>query len=109
MLRCKENKTEAFVNAGMQGKPVFGEFGQDIGVSMRGRYDKGEVFEYSMAKSTDGEAFFFRNAIEEIKYMKNHSRLILEFIPFNSNPTEIRFDLSGLVEAIRPLQEACGW
>lgn len=109
ILRCKENKTEAYVNAGMQGKPVFGEYGQDLGVSMRGRYDKGETFEYEMPKSTDGQAFFFRYPIEEIKYMTKHSSLVLEFTPFNSNPVEIRFDLTGLSEVLKPVRDACSW
>jgi type VI secretion system VasI family protein len=106
-LRCKEKKTEAFVNTGMQGKP---EYGQTLLVHMRGRYDhQGRTFEYEMSKSNDGKAFFFGDSIEEIKYMLNHTTLVLEFTPYNSNPVEIQFDLFGLGEAIKPLRDACSW
>lgn len=109
ILRCKENKTEAYINVGMRGKPEFGEYGQKTGVQMRARYDKGEPYEYLMGESTDGEALFFEKPIEEIKFMMKHASMVAEFIPFNSSPAEIHFDLTGLEDAVKPLREACGW
>jgi hypothetical protein len=109
ILRCQERKTEAFINVGMQGKIAFGGYGQDLGTSMRGRYDKGEVFHYLMTKSTDGQAFFFPKPGREIQTMMKHSSLVMEFTPFDSNPVEIRFDIADLTEAIKPLRDACSW
>ena len=109
ILRCNEHKIDALISIGMRAKTSFGEYGRDLGTSTRGRYDKGEVFEYLMPKSTDGQAFFFPKPIEEIKYMMKHSPLVLEFTPFNSNPVEMRFEIAGVLEAIKPLREACSW
>jgi len=107
-LRCKEGRFEAYIAAGMQGKLEFGQHGQDIGVSMRGRYDQGETNRYLMSKSTDGRTFFFSNPNIEIVKMLVHSTLVLEFTPFNSNPVEMRFDLSGL-SAVADNLHTCGW
>jgi hypothetical protein len=40
--------------------------------------------------------------------MLTGSFLVLEFTPFNSNPVEMRFDLSGL-SAVADELHACGW
>lgn len=109
ILRCQENKTSAYIYAGLQGKTEFGLYGEDLGVSMRGRYDRETPFTYLMGKSTDSESFFFPEAIHEIQYMMSHANLVLGFTPFNSNPVEARFNLTGLPEAIKPLRAACGW
>jgi type VI secretion system protein VasI len=74
---------------------------------MRGRYDKDNTVYYPMSKSTDGKMFFFLNPIGEIQSMLDHSSFVLEFTPFNSNPVEMHFDLTGLSSALKPLRDAC--
>jgi hypothetical protein len=106
-LRCKEGNVEAYVSTGMQGKPEFGQNGTDLGVAMRGRYDKDKPNYYLMNKSTDGKMFFFPNPIWEIKSMLDHYSLVLSFTPFNSIPVEMHFDLTGLGREIKPLRDAC--
>jgi hypothetical protein len=106
-LRCKEGNVEAYVSTGMQAKLEFGQYGTDLGVSMRGRFDKDKPNYYLMSKSTDGKMFFFPNPIWEIKSMLDHSSLVLGFTPFNSNPVEMHFDLTGLGRVIKPLRDAC--
>jgi len=33
----------------------------------------------------------------------------MEFTPFNSSPVEMRFDLKGLAEVLKPLRDTCSW
>lgn len=107
ILRCREGKTDAYIKLGMQTHVEF-EDGDQI-ASMRGRYDKGKVREYSMGKSTDGESIFFPRPIEEIKHMLSKSDAIYRVIPFNSAPAEMWFDLTDIKEAVAPLRKACRW
>jgi hypothetical protein len=109
ILRCKEKKTEAYVVTGTQPKTEFGEYGRELGVRMRARYDKEREWEYMMGKSTDGEALFFPEAVREVKHMLGRKSLVLEFVPFQSAPVQVLFDLSSLEEAVKPLREACSW
>jgi type VI secretion system protein VasI len=109
ILRCKEGKTEAYIAAGLQAKLEFVDGKSLDSASMRGRYDQDETIHFLMPKSTDGKSFFFLWPTGEIARMWSHSSLVLEFTPFNSNPVEIRFDLTGLNAAVPPLRHACGW
>ena len=105
VLRCKEKQMEAYVVTGFQGASKIGEYQR---VSMRGRYDQDETLTYTMGEATNSRGFFFPSPFHEIMRMLEHSSLVLEFTPFNSNPVEMHFDLSGLGGAtIKPLLDAC--
>ena len=65
------------------------------------------LYNYMLSSSTDGKGLFFDGPITEIKFMMKHESMVAEFVPFNSNPAEFRFELSGLAEAIKAPREAC--
>ena len=109
VLRCKERKTEAYIQTGMVGQIHFGEYGSDEGTLTRARYDKGPVRKYIMGKSTDGEAYFYSRPVEEMRLMTRHEEMVMEFTPFNANPQEIRFDLRGLSEELPRIRAVCKW
>jgi len=109
VLRCQEKKTDAILRTGMTGHLYHGEGYNGDATVTRARYDKDETWEYVMLKSTDGEAYFFRNAIDEIKTMAKKNKLVIEFTPFNGSPQEIRFSLAGLDEHLPELRSTCGW
>ena len=104
ILRCKESRTEAYINTGMSPQVEYGD-----GATARVRFDKERVTEIRMGKSTDGEALFFPEAIKIIKQMAQHEAMLFEFTPFNSSPTMTTFDLKGVAEALKPLRETCRW
>ena len=105
MLRCKENRTEAYILTGMAPNVEYGH----SGATTTFRYDKTAAYDLRMSKSTDGEALFFPSAISQIKRMMQHEKLLFQFTPFNSSPTMTTFPIGGLVEATKALRKQCGW
>jgi hypothetical protein len=106
---CKEGKTTAYVITGMTGHLYHDEGYNGDATVTRARYDKDDAWEYVMLKSTDGKAYFFRNAIDEIKTISKKSKLVIEFTPFNGTPQEIRFTLEGINEFLPELRAQCKW
>ncbi|WP_323766546.1 type VI secretion system-associated protein TagO [Antarctobacter sp.] len=106
-LRCKENTTVLYVNAG-------GFFLSDIQgrdrVDMR--VDTQKPFAKSMNVSTDNTALGLWNggvSIPVIKQLLGGETLFLRLTPHSESPLEIEFDIRGLEEAVRPLRDACHW
>jgi type VI secretion system protein VasI len=105
-IRCQQRKTEVFIVTGMAPNVEYGMHDQ---ATVTLRFDKAPAVKYVANKSTDGEALFLPNAISLIRTMLKSKRMLFHFTPFNSNPQETEFDLTGLDKTIAPLQEACGW
>lgn len=107
-LRCKENKTSAFISFGMQLKTErdsrYNRF-----ANLRLRYDDTPAELVRMDLSTNQEAVFFRRSIPAIKKMLKHKELLVEATPYRSGPQVTTFDLTGLGDKIGPLQTACHW
>ncbi|MBT53629.1 MAG: hypothetical protein CMF72_09565 [Mameliella sp.] len=106
-LRCKENTTVFYVNAG-------GFFLSDIQgrdrVDMR--VDTQKPFVKSMKVSTDNTALGLWNggaSIPVIKQLLGGETLFLRLTPHSESPLEMEFDIRGLEEALRPLRDACHW
>lgn len=107
-IRCKENKTNVYINLGMRPKTEYGSYGAESAY-LRLRYDDEKAYKEKFSLSTDGEAVFFSSYIPSIKKMLKHKSLLIEFTPYNSSPQMTTFDLVGLDEKIGPLREACHW
>ena len=103
-VRCKEKKAEAYINVGMQQDVEHGLYNQS---TVRIRFDSQEASSLIAKHSTDGEALFFQDSQTIIDQMLQYEMMVFGFTPFNSNPVETSFNLRGLNEAIKPLQEAC--
>lgn len=104
-IRCKEHKTEVYIETGMSSSVEYGTDGATVIL----RFDKEKAKSYNTGKSTDGEALFFSQSVGLIKQMLSHSTMLFQFTPFNSSPVMTTFDLSGISEAIKPLRETCKW
>lgn len=48
-------------------------------------------------------------AIGFIKELMDADRFVAQVTPYNDNPVTAIFDLTGLNQAVQPLQETCGW
>ena len=107
-LRCKENRTEAYLSFGMQLDTDY-DSNMSRYASLRLRYDDNPAQKTRMDLSTDGEAVFFRKAIPTIKKMLQHNKLLVEVTPYSRGPQVTTFDLTGLDVEIEPLQTACHW
>ena len=104
-IRCKEHKTEVYIETGMSSSVEYGTDGATVIL----RFDKEKAKSYNTGKSTDGEALFFSQSVGLIKQMLSHSTMLFQFTPFNSSPVMTTFDLSGISEVIKPLRETCKW
>jgi hypothetical protein len=107
-VRCKENKTNVFINLNMRPKTEYGSYGAEYSY-LRLRYDDEKAYKEKFGLSTDGEAVFFTDNIPTVKKMLKHKELLIEVTPFNSSPQITTFSLSGLRGVIGPLREACHW
>lgn len=60
--------------------------------------------------STDSQATFYPdNPITFIKRLLEVDRFVAQVTPYGEDPVTAVFALGGLVNAIKPLRETCGW
>jgi len=100
-LRCKEKKTEAFINWGVY-------LGIDE-TNVLVRLDGGKASQSSWSISTDYEATFVPGGAGFIKRMMGHEKMLARVTPYSESSATVTFDIAGLSEAVKPLQKACKW
>ena len=101
VLRCKSNKTEAYIN-------WHDYLGSAARVTWRIGAEDARTGKWGL--STDKEATFYPyDAIAFIRQLLAADRLVAQVTPYSEAPVTAVFDLTGLTNAIRPLQDACGW
>ncbi len=108
ILRCKENKTQAYIVTGMAPQAEYGSDGATVTL----RFDDDKAMQLRTSRSTTGDMLFFDASgpsIDLIKKMMQRSTLLFQFVPFHSSPVMTTFDLRGLPGAIKPLRENCRW
>jgi type VI secretion system protein VasI len=104
VVRCQEGQKDAYVYTRMAPDV---ESGNLDGATIRYRFDKEPAQTENADKSTDGTGLFFTDPNQVIDSMLKHEELVFGFTPFGVPPVEMTFDLRGLSEAIKPLNEAC--
>lgn len=101
-IACREKKTELFIDWDVY-------LGLDE-TTMLYRLDKQKAVNKSWSISTDTKAVFYRGkTIDFIKNLSSGQMLFAQITPYNENPVSTTFNLKGLSEALKPLQESCGW
>lgn len=106
VLRCRENKTDVIFNVDTNFTPVYGEHNK---ASIRYRIDDNKAQSQYWGESTDGDAAFAPQAISFLKSLRGAETLKIEFVPFNSNPATVEFDLRGLEPHLNEIAKTCGW
>ena len=101
IIRCSEGETDLFVSWGM--------FIGSRSVEVTERIDSEKAVTASWGLSTDGKATFKDGPVPYIKQLMGHKKLLLQVTPFNENPRLVEFNITGIDEAIKPVQEACRW
>lgn len=104
-IRCKENKTESYVNAGTMLDYDFSRGTTKVTL----RWDKQKAYTTYQGISTDHDAFFFSNRIGTVKKMLEHDLLTVQVTPYNKGSQAFTFNLTGFDEVLSPLREACHW
>ncbi len=106
-LRCQENTTSLVIGSNCQMVSGHSNYGR-----VDFRIDAEPAGRMNMQESTTNTALGLwrgREAIPFIRRLLGKDKLLVRFIPFNQNPQEFTFDISGLDEAIAPLREECNW
>lgn len=101
VLRCKSNKTEAYIN--------WNDYlGSEARVTWRIGAEGAKTGKWGL--STDKEATFYPyDDIAFIRQLLAADRLVAQVTPYSAAPVTAVFDLTGLTNAIRSLQDTCGW
>lgn len=101
VLRCEEKKTDVILSYPM--------FLTTQDVRIRYRVDEKKAVTASFSPSSDFKAAFSRSPIPFIRSLLNNNLLYVEVVPHGENPVSATFPISGLVEPLKELQEACRW
>jgi type VI secretion system protein VasI len=101
MLRCQSHKTEVYI--------AWEDYlGSEAHVLTR--VGTAPAISKTWDLSTDSKATFYPgNHIALIKSLLAADRFVAQVTPYSESPVTAVFDLTGLSNAIKPLQEACGW
>lgn len=109
-ITCREKKTRAYIYTDMS--PAI----ESTRARARGtiRLDGDEAYTDTFGVSTSGDALFLKPGDESallgfLRELSKHKKMLVQFTPFNSPPTMTTFDLAGLSDALKPVQDACGW
>jgi len=105
-IRCRENKTAIFINVEMSANPEVGNYNR---ATVRIRLDEGKPFKQNWQESTDNEALFAPTSINLAKKINKSKTMLFEFVPYNSDPQLVEFDVRGLMPYLTEIAEACNW
>lgn len=101
-ISCREKKTELYI--GWETYLGLNE------TRMLYRLDKQKAVTKNWNISTDTKAVFYRgNVVEFVKALSKSDVMYAQITPYNENPVSATFEVTGLTEALKPLQKACGW
>lgn len=101
LIRCQQNKTSLYID--------WGTFITTGRISILTRIDKEKAQTSTWLMSTDNEASFAPQAINLIKNLLGKETLTTQVTPYNDSTYTVKFNISGLENAIKPVREACGW
>jgi type VI secretion system protein VasI len=100
MIRCNDKELDVYISTGLY-ISGYSEY------RLKWRFDQDEAVDRQLPLSDDGKAIFFKDSQEIIDTMLKKETLLIGFTPYNSAPTEATFNLGGLSEAIKPINESC--
>ncbi|EAN0852604.1 type VI secretion protein [Salmonella enterica] len=101
-ITCREKKTNLYIDwstfLGTEETEVLYRLGKN----------KAKVANWDM--STDNKAVFYRgNVVSFIKTLMQTNTMFVRVVPYGESPVSTSFTITGLKDAIKPLQQACGW
>jgi type VI secretion system protein VasI len=103
LLRCKERKLEGYIS--------YGKFflGSDS-TKVLTRFDKRPALTASWGISTDHSAVFVGGSVVNfVKELLKSESLLVELTPYSESPVLATFDVRGIKEASKSLQQVCPW
>ena len=107
ILICKENTTTMYIATNCHLMSGIGSYG-----TIEYRIDDRKAAKRNFTESTDNKALGLWNggrSIPMIKKMLDANTILMRFTPYSESPESVKFNITGLDEAILPLREACNW
>lgn len=102
IVRCKEKRLEAYI--------TFDIFLGSDSMRVLTRFDKRPAQRVSWGISTDHKGVFVGGSIATfIKEMMNSESLLVELTPYGESPVMATFDVRGIADASKVLQQTCPW
>ena len=103
ILRCQSKKSDAFINWDSY-------LGSDQ-ISTLVRIDNEEAKTTEWNLSTDHNAAFYPGnaALDFITSLSKAKKLVAQVTPYSESPITAIFDLNGILNAVKPLKDACNW
>jgi len=101
MIFCKRNRTRMNINWGSY-------LGNDAFVAMKIGTEK-EFSKFWNLSPDKRITHYPESPIRLIKQMMKHNDLVCKITPYNGDPIEASFKISGLKEAVLPLRKTCSW
>lgn len=106
-IRCAEGATSLYFVLAGNFLADSEEYGQ-----VTYRVDNQKARTYSFSSSTDNKAlgqWGGQYAIPVVKHLFDAQQVVVRITPYNESPVMVTFPISGLRQAIAPLQLACKW
>jgi hypothetical protein len=106
VIRCKEKKTDLYVNTGTRANV---EYGMTDSAHVRVRFDDAESEKEVWNESTDGKALFAANPIRFANRLNKAKIFRFEFTPYNASLAIAEFHVDGVQDKLPKVAETCGW
>lgn len=106
-IRCAEGATSLYFVLADNFLADTEEYGQ-----VTYRVDNQKARTYSFSSSTDNKAlgqWGGQYAIPVVKHLFDAQQVVVRITPYNESPVTVTFPVTGLRQAIAPLQLACKW
>ncbi len=101
MIRCAENKTSMIVS--------FDMFLNNDETKVTYRIDKEKAKTVWWNVTSDFDSLYIPNPIPLIRQLKDEDQIYIQVTPYGQGTISANFYVHGLLNAIKPIQEACGW
>ena len=105
-VRCREHKTDLYIDVGMAANPELGEYNT---ATVRLRLDEQPAITQHWSQSTNNEALFAPEPIAVARRVARAKTMRFVFTPFNSSAATAEFNVSGLSAHLPELAADCGW
>jgi type VI secretion system protein VasI len=100
-VRCKNGKTEAYVN--------WATFLGSDSITVTSRIDKAQAEKAYWNISTDHKASFMPSPVPTLKKMTGGTTYAVNLTPFSESPITAIFDIAGAEEAFKDIRRDCKW
>lgn len=101
IVRCAENKTSMIIS--------FDTFLSNDDIKVMYRIDKEKARTVWWNVTTDFDSLYVPNPIPLLRKLKDEDQIYIKVTPYGQNPISANFYVHGLFNAIKSVQDACGW